>query len=60
MQIPKTVTSIMHIPTVIGSVVLTYNIPGVDKNINFTSEAIAGIYLEQYKMERSGHSERKS
>ncbi|MDQ3019105.1 MAG: phosphate ABC transporter substrate-binding protein PstS [Bacteroidota bacterium] len=40
----KNNNNIFHIPTVIGSVVLTYNIPGVDKNINLTPEAISGIY----------------
>ncbi len=41
----KNNNNILHIPTVIGSVVLTYNIPGVDKNINLTPEAISEIYL---------------
>lgn len=45
----KNNNSIMHIPTVIGSVVLTYNIPGIDKNINLTPEAISGIYLGNIK-----------
>ena len=45
----KNNNSIIHIPTVIGSVVLTYNIPGVDKNINLSPEAIAGIYLGNVK-----------
>ena len=40
----KNNNSIIHIPTVIGSVVLTYNIPGIDKNINLSGEAISGIY----------------
>lgn len=41
----KNSNTIMHIPTVIGSVVLTYNIPGVDQNINLTPEAITGIFM---------------
>ncbi len=45
----KNNNSILHIPTVIGSVVLTYNIPGVDKNINLTPEAISGIYMGKIK-----------
>lgn len=45
----KNNNSIIHIPTVIGSVVLTYNIPGIDKNINLTSDAISGIYLGTIK-----------
>jgi phosphate transport system substrate-binding protein len=45
----KNNNSIIHIPTVIGSVVLTYNIPGIDKNINLSSEAVSGIYLGKIK-----------
>jgi phosphate transport system substrate-binding protein len=36
---------ILHFPTVLGGVVLTYNIPGVTADLNFTPEALAGIYL---------------
>src|ERR1051325_10281400 len=36
---------ILHFPTVLGAVVPTYNIPGVTGSINFTGEALAGIYL---------------
>lgn len=45
----KNNNKIIHIPTVIGSVVLTYNIPGIDKNINLTPDAISGIYLGKIK-----------
>lgn len=45
----KNNNSIIHIPTVIGSVVLTYNIPGIDKNLNLSSEAVSGIYLGKIK-----------
>lgn len=45
----KNNNNILHIPTVIGSVVITYNIPGVDRNINLSPEAIAGIYLGNIK-----------
>lgn len=45
----KNNNKIIHIPTVIGSVVLTYNIPGVDKNINLSAEAISGIYMGKIK-----------
>jgi len=41
----KNGSNVIHIPTVIGAVVLAYNIPGIDKNINLSSEAIAGIFL---------------
>ena len=36
---------ILHFPTVLGAVVPTYNIPGVSATLNFTPEALAGIYL---------------
>lgn len=36
---------ILHFPTVLGAVVPTYNIPGVSASLNFTPEALAGIYL---------------
>jgi phosphate transport system substrate-binding protein len=36
---------VLHFPTVMGAVVPTYNIPGVTSELNFTPEALAGIYL---------------
>lgn len=36
---------VLHFPTVLGGVVPTYNIPGVSASLNFTPEALAGIYL---------------
>jgi phosphate transport system substrate-binding protein len=36
---------ILHFPTVLGADVPTYNIPGVSSELNFTSDAIAGIFL---------------
>src|SRR5437016_8698567 len=38
-------SGILHFPTVMGAVVPTYNIPGVDSALNFTPEALAGIFL---------------
>src|SRR5256884_6907911 len=38
-------SGILHFPTVLGAVVPTYNIPGVTATLNFTPEALAGIYL---------------
>jgi phosphate transport system substrate-binding protein len=35
----------MHIPTVLGAVVPVYNIPGVSKELNFSGDEIADIYL---------------
>ncbi|HKN23442.1 MAG TPA: phosphate ABC transporter substrate-binding protein PstS [Candidatus Acidoferrum sp.] len=38
-------SEILHFPTVLGAVVPTYNVPGVSGALNFTPEALAGIYL---------------
>jgi phosphate transport system substrate-binding protein len=38
----------LHFPTVLGAVVLTYNVPGVT-DLKLTPEAIAGIYLGEVK-----------
>jgi len=38
-------TAILHFPTVLGADVPTYNIPGVSTALNFTPEALAGIFL---------------
>src|SRR5438876_1410195 len=44
-QIKQAKTKILHFPTVLGAVVPAYNIPGVTQEINFTPEALAGIFL---------------
>jgi phosphate transport system substrate-binding protein len=36
---------ILHFPTVLGAAVPTYNIEGVTASLNFTPEALAGIFL---------------
>ncbi|MFW6270266.1 MAG: phosphate ABC transporter substrate-binding protein PstS [Bacillota bacterium] len=36
---------IMHIPTVMGAVVVTYNVPDTEEQIKLTSKNIADIYL---------------
>jgi phosphate transport system substrate-binding protein len=35
----------LHFPTVLGGIVMIYNIPGVAQDLKFTPELIAGIYL---------------
>ncbi len=40
---------VVHIATCAGAVVMTYNIPGVDKQLKFTPEIVSGIYLGQIK-----------
>src|SRR5216684_7938989 len=36
---------ILHFPTVLGAVVPTYNIPDVSAELNFTQDALAGLFL---------------
>ena len=36
---------ILHVPTVLGAVVITYNLAGVNQPLRFSSELIADIYL---------------
>lgn len=38
-------SAILHFPTVLGAAVPTYNVPGVTGTLNFTPEALAGIFL---------------
>lgn len=40
---------ILHVPTVLGGVVVTYNVPGVT-TLKFTPEMIAGIFLGDIEM----------
>ena len=37
--------NVLHIPTVLGAIVVTYNVPGVAQQLKFTPDAIAGIFL---------------
>jgi phosphate ABC transporter phosphate-binding protein len=36
---------VVHVPLVMGGVVPAYNLPGVDKPLNFTGEVLAAIFL---------------
>ncbi len=38
-------TDIIHIPTVMGAVVITYNVSGVGTGLHITPDVLAGIYL---------------
>jgi phosphate transport system substrate-binding protein len=40
---------ILHFPTVMGADVPVYNLPGVSQQLNFTPEALAGIFLGTIK-----------
>ncbi len=44
-QLDKAGIKPIHFPTVLGAVVPTYNVPGVNGELNFTPEALAGIFL---------------
>lgn len=41
----KNGTGVLHFPTVLGAAVPTYNVPGVSEALNFTPDALAGIFL---------------
>ena len=44
-QISAAKVKTTHIPTVLGAVVPIYNLPGVNKELNFSGDVIADIYL---------------
>jgi phosphate transport system substrate-binding protein len=44
-QINGAKVKVMAIPTVLGAVVPVYNIPGINKELNFSGDVIADIYL---------------
>jgi phosphate transport system substrate-binding protein len=48
-QIADTPFKLFHIPTVLGGVVPTYNIPGVNAELKFTGAVLANIYLGKIK-----------
>jgi phosphate transport system substrate-binding protein len=44
-QLAAAKTKLIHIPEVMGAVVPIYNIPGINKPLNFSGDVIADIYL---------------
>ena len=40
---------VLHIPTALGAVVATYNLPGLETPLNLTGEVLAKIFLGQVK-----------
>ncbi len=44
-QLHDTKVPVLHFPTVLGAVVPTYNIQGVNQELNFTGEVLADIFL---------------
>jgi phosphate transport system substrate-binding protein len=49
-QLKSAKVKVMHIPTVLGAVVPVYNLPGVNKELNFSGDVIADIYLGKITM----------
>jgi phosphate transport system substrate-binding protein len=48
-QLADTKFKVFHIPTVLGGVVPTYNIPGVTTELKFTGDVLADIHLGKIK-----------
>ena len=48
-QLADTPFKLYHIPTVLGGVVPTYNIPGVNAELKFTGDVLADIFLGKIK-----------
>jgi phosphate transport system substrate-binding protein len=46
-QLKEAKIKILHLPTVLGSVVPAYNIPGFKGELKFTPDVLAGIYLNK-------------
>jgi len=48
-QLAATGFKVFHIPTVLGSVVPAYNVPGVSAELKFTGDVLADIFLGKIK-----------
>jgi phosphate transport system substrate-binding protein len=44
-ELAKTKGPVLHVPTVLGAVVLTYNVPGVTQPLRLTGDVIADLFL---------------
>jgi phosphate transport system substrate-binding protein len=44
-QLAKAKVKVIALPTVLGAVVPVYNVPGINKELNFSGDVIADIYL---------------
>ena len=42
-------SELLHVPTVLGAVVVTYNVPGITQPLNLSPEVIADIFLGKLK-----------
>jgi len=48
-QLGQAKVKVLHFPTVLGAVVPTYNVAGITQDLNFTPDALAGIFLGTIK-----------
>jgi phosphate transport system substrate-binding protein len=48
-EMGKAKVPVIHIPTVLGAVVISYNLPAVTKPLNLTGEVVAEMYLGTIK-----------
>jgi phosphate transport system substrate-binding protein len=48
-QLAQTPQKVLHIPTVLGAVVLTYNVNGASSELKFTPDVVADIFLGNIK-----------
>jgi phosphate transport system substrate-binding protein len=48
-ELAKAKGPILHIPTVLGAVVVTYNVPGLTKPLNLTGDVLADIFAGKIK-----------
>jgi phosphate ABC transporter phosphate-binding protein len=48
-RMSSTNKTFLHVATVLGAVVPVYDLKGIDRNLNFTPQALAGIYLGKIK-----------
>ncbi|MEJ2187305.1 MAG: phosphate ABC transporter substrate-binding protein PstS [Gemmatimonadota bacterium] len=44
-EMSKVAVKVLHFPTVIGAVAVTYNLPGMNPSLKFTPDVLAGIFL---------------
>ncbi|MCB9084226.1 MAG: phosphate ABC transporter substrate-binding protein PstS [Bdellovibrionaceae bacterium] len=48
-DLAKAKTPILHIPTTLGAVAVTYNVPGLNQSLNVTSDVLARIFMGEIK-----------
>lgn len=48
-DLQKAPGKLLHVPTVLGAVVVTYNLPDMQKPLNFSPEVLADIFLGKIK-----------